>query len=387
MTINKAMSLATRDFADAVRWASKTSGGQIRFDIGKDDTVMYLSSFQDTSSSRVRIDMTLTSGNPGDRTFVVSSGMLVNALKLIKGNEFTATLSSSTFTVKSGRSTVNFPIIKGGDEILVPPLPPLAGRVDTQDLKHAVNNALLAVASDDSAVILMAVHCLFSPKNGKITFVATDRYIVVVRTISYIPADDTVEDYSKNVRGGSLKTLVSGLQNPDSTVDLHLTPDGAQFVIRDVNYMAGIGVVGGEYIKYEGFTKLVTKGKVRFELAELKGAIDGIAMLLTPEEPIILTITNDECIVSAAGNLGSTGCAAEADLGDPDDDGVEATLKVAFSAKNIKPALNAVSGKFIELRYAEVNKPWIVKEFDEKGDELSENVTITMPVRLSSIVA
>lgn len=386
MTINKVISASTRDFADAVKWAAKTSGGQIRMDVGKEDTVLYFSSFVDTNSSKAKIDINFVSGKQGNHTFVVSSSLLMNSLKLIKGNEFTITVSATQMVVKSGRSVVNLPIIKSGNEIIVPPLPEVAGRVSIADFRKAVGAVTLAASSDDTAVALMSIHCAFSPKNKTLSFVATDRYKMMLRTIPFEPVLDgegnVPEDYSMNIMASSMKTLIGGLPTTDATIDLHTVPGGSQLVIRDVNYMTGVGVVDAPFVQYENFLKMPFEHKIKVELAELKGAIEGITTLLTGEEGITLTFTHGECLVSSVTNVGSTVIVSEGSLPGSDDNSAEPSLRVVFGSKIIRPALSAVSSKFIELHYNIPTKPWVIKEIDEAtGKVLDTSFTLVMPVR------
>jgi DNA polymerase III sliding clamp (beta) subunit (PCNA family) len=387
MTINKVLSLSTRDFADAVNWAAKTSGGQIRMDVGKDDTVLYFSSFIDTNSSKAKIDSSFVSGKQGDHTFVVSSSLLKSSLKLLKGSEFTLTVSSSQVVLKAGRNVVNLPVIKGGNEIIVPPLPPVAGRVSIVDFRKAISAVTLAASSDDSAIALMSIHCEFSPKERKVTFVATDRYKMMLRTIPFEPIDDTVDNFSMNIMASSMKTLSAGLPATDATIDVHTEPGGSQLVIRDVNYMSGVGVIDGEFVQYGNFLKMPFASKIKVELSELKGAIDGITMLLTGDEGITLTFSQGECVVSSVHNVGSTVCTAEGVIEpvpatDPLAEPEEPSLRVVFGSKIIRPCLSSLSAKFVELHYNKPTSPWVIKELDEAtGKALDSSFTLLMPVR------
>lgn len=384
MTINKVISVATRDFADAVKWAAKTSGGQIRMDIGKEDTVLYFSSFVDTNSSKAKVDINFVSGKQGNHTFVVSSSLLMSSLKLIKGNEFTITVSSSQMVITAGRSVVNLPVIKGSDEILVPPLPEVVGRVGIFDFRKAINAVTLAASSDDTAVALMSIHCVFSAKNKTLSFVATDRYKMMLRTIPFEPINPELDDFSMNIMAASMKTLISGLPTNDATIDVHTVPGGSQLVIRDVNYMTGVGVVDGEFVQYEKFMSMPFGNKVKIELSELKGAIDGITTLVTGDEGITLTFSNGECVVSSVSNVGSTVCLAEGVIPPADgaDENADPSLRVVFGSKIIRPGLSSVSSKFIELHYNKPTTPWVIKELDdETGNALDTSFTLLMPVR------
>jgi DNA polymerase-3 subunit beta len=386
MTINKVISASTRDFADAVKWAAKTSGGQIRMDIGQEDTVLYFSSFVDTNSSKAKIDINFVSGKEGNHTFVVSSSLLINSLKMIKGNEFTITISSSQMVIKAGRSVINLPIIKSSDEILIPPLPSVAGRVGISDFRKAISAVTLAASSDDTTIALMSIHCAFSPAKKTVSFVATDRYKMMLRTIPFEPiADengDLADDFSMNIMASSMKTLISGLPTTDATIDLHTVPGGAQLVIRDVNYMTGVGVIDGEFVQYEKFMAMPFESKIRIELAELKGAIDGITTLLTGEEGITLTFSHGECVVSSVHNVGSTVISAEGVIAPLDGSDEEPSLRVVFGSKIIRPGLSSLSAKFVELHYNKPTTPWVIKEIDEATDKaLDTSFTLLMPVR------
>lgn len=386
MTINKVISASTRDFADAVKWAAKTSGGQIRMDIGKEDTVLYFSSFVDTNSSKAKIDVNFVSGKQGNHTFVVSSSLLMNSLKLIKGNEFTITVTSSQMVIKAGRSVVNLPIIKSSDEILVPPLPEVAGRVSIADFRKAINSVTLAASNDDTTVALMSIHCAFSPKNKTLSFVATDRYKMMLRTIPFEPIADAegnlAEDFSMNVMASSMKTLISGLPTTDATIDIHTVAGGSQLVIRDVNYMTGVGIVDGQFVQYEKFLEMPFEHKIKVELAELKGAIDGITTLLTGEEGITLTFSHGECVVSSVTNVGSTVIVSEGSIAPTEGNDDEPALRVVFGSKIIRPGLSSLSSKFVELHYNKPTTPWVIKELDDAtGKVLDTSFTLLMPVR------
>lgn len=382
MTINKVVSASTRDFSEAVKWAAKTSDGLIRLDVAKDDTVLYMSSFHDTKSSRSKIDIDFVSGKKGDHTFVVSSTLLANSLKLIKGTEFTFSVSSSQMVIKTGRSVINLPVVKGVSAITLPELPPIVGRVSISDLRKAISHVSLAAATDDATVSLMSIHCAFSPSKKKATFVATDRYKMMVRNIDFDPIDDNAEDFSMNILASSMKTLIAGLPSTDSTIDIHASPSNSQLVIRDVNYMTGVGAIDGEFAKYEQFLSLPFAYKVKMELAELKGAIDGISALSTTEEGISLTFTPGNVVVSSVSGVGSTECSADGELPASDDENEEQVLKTAFSPKIIRPVLSSLTSKEIELHYNSSAKPWVVRELDEATGEVLSSFTLMMPIRL-----
>lgn len=382
MTNNKVFSASTRDFSDAVKWVAKTSGGQIRLDVAKDDTVLYLSSFHDTKSSRSKIDISLTSGKPGDHTFVVSSGLLVNALKLLKGADFNITVTSSMMVIKSGRTVINLNVIKDSDEIIMPELPALAGHLSISQFRKAISAVSLAASHDDGSTALMSIHCAFSPANKTVSFVATDRYKMMLRTIPFDPIDPTMPDFSMNILASSMKSLVSGLPTNDSSIDIHAVPDGSQFVIRDVQAMSGVGVVASEFVQYKNFLTIPFPHKVKVEVAELKSALEGIATLIPGEEGITLTFNGNECVVSSVHNAGTMVIPVEGFVPPTVEEDEEPELRVAFGPKIIRPCISALSTKFVELHYNAPTKPWVIKELDDVTGEVKDtSFTLLMPIR------
>lgn len=382
MTNNKVFSASTRDFSDAVKWVAKTSGGQIRFDVAKEDTVLYLSSFHDTKSSRSKIDISLTSGKPGDHTFVVSSSILTNALKLLKGAEFTITVTASMMVIKSGRTVINLNVIKDSDEIIIPELPPLAGHLSISQFRKAVSAVSMAASNDDGSTALMSIHSAFSPANKTVTFVATDRYKMMLRTIPFDPIDPEMLDFSMNIMASNMKSLVSSLPANDSSIDIHAVPDGSQFVIRDIQAMSGVGVVAGEFVQYKNFLSMSLPNKVKVEVSELKAALDGMSTLITGEEGITLTFNGNECVVSSVHNAGTMFISTEGFVPPAVDEDEEPELRVAFGPKIIRPCIASLSSKFVELHYTAPTKPWIIKELDDTTGQAKEtSFTLLMPIR------
>lgn len=382
MTNNKVFSASTRDFTDAVKWVAKTAAGQIRMDVSRDDTVLYLSSFNDSKSSRSKIDISLISGKPGDHTFVVSAGILVNSLKLLKGADFNVTVTSSMVIIKSGRTVINLNVIKDSDEIIIPELPPLIGHLSISQFRKAVNAVSLAASHDDGSVALMSLHCEFSPAKKTVTFVATDRYKMMLRTIPFDAVDESMPDFSMNILASSMKALVSGLPTNDSSIDIHALPGGSQFVIRDVQALSGVGVVAGEFVQYKSILTKDFPHKVKVEVAELKSALEGISTLIPGEEGITLTFSGNECIVSSIHNAGTMVISTEGFVPPVVGDDEEPELRVAFGPKIIRPCISSLSSKFVELHYSTPTAPWIIKELDdETGEIMDTSFTMPMPIR------
>ncbi len=145
-----------------------------------------ISSFDHEISAQLHIEAEIE-----DQGTVLVSGRLLNDIvKALPNAPVTLEVddSKAVVTCRSSRFTLSTMPVDEYPEL--PGMPALAGTVDGSAFARAVSQVITAASKDDTLPILTGVKVEF--EGDTITFLATDRYRLAMREITWSPADPSI---------------------------------------------------------------------------------------------------------------------------------------------------------------------------------------------------
>ena len=205
--------------ADAVTWTARSlptrppvpvlAGVRIEADT---TGTLQLSSFDYEVSARSQIPADVT--EPG--TVLVSSRLLAEISRALPAKPVDVVLDGTKVQVTCGASRFTLLTMPVEDYPTLPAMPPVAGVVDGEELTHAVAQVSVAASRDDTLPLLTGVRMEIDGE--KVTLLATDRYRLALRELSWKPATPgyssvalvrarTLSDAAKSLGGAGSVTV------------------------------------------------------------------------------------------------------------------------------------------------------------------------------------
>ena len=175
--------------ADAVTWTARTlptrppvpvlAGVRIAADT---TGTIELSSFDYEVSARSQIPADVTEAG----TVLVSGRLLAEISRSLPDKPVDVQLDGTKVVITCGASRFTLLTMPVEEYPSLPAMPPVAGVVDGEDLTHAVAQVSVAASRDDTLPLLTGVRMEIDGE--KLTLLATDRYRLALRELSWKPA-------------------------------------------------------------------------------------------------------------------------------------------------------------------------------------------------------
>ncbi|WP_311777060.1 DNA polymerase III subunit beta [Trueperella abortisuis] len=366
-----------KEFTDAVTWASRTIPSRpvqavlagIHIVAEEDGTVTMGTRDADVSSQ-----ITINSAN-----VIVAGEVLVNG-KLLA--EISRSLPDETieiekdggkFDISCGRSHFTLKTMATEDYSDLPPMPPVIGKVDGAQWEKAVSQVTIAASNDDTLPMLVSV-CI-EIEGDQISLMATDRYRLAIRDLTWAPAQP---DFSTRilVRASRLLDVAKALGTV-ADVEISLQDEGMGALI---GFSAGdrqntIQLIDGEYPQVRSLFPTEVNGHVELDRLEILDAIKRSRLVTEKNAAVRLSFSEGEVVMEAGqGDNAQVSEVLPATLEGED-------IKMAFNPIFLQEGFAVINEPTVRLSFTHPTKPAVVTAQDKDGNVEDDFRLLLMPIR------
>jgi DNA polymerase-3 subunit beta len=366
--------------ADAVTWTARSlptrppvpvlAGVRLEADA---TGALQLSSFDYEVSARSTVPATVT--DPG--VVLVSGRLLAEISRSLPAKPVDVVLDGTKVVLTCGASRFTLLTMPVEDYPTLPTMPPATGVVDGEAFTHAVGQVSVAASRDDTLPLLTGVRVEI--EGEKITLLATDRYRLALRELTWHPAHPDAAAVAL-VRARTLNDVAKALGSAgDVTLSLS---DGAGVDL--IGFEAGGRrttslLVDGDYPAVRRLFPDETPIHAVIDRAALIESAKRVALVAERNTPIRLSFSDGQVLLDAGqGDDAQATEALEAVL-------VGEDISVAFNPQYLLDGLGAIDTPFVRLSFTHPNKPVeFTGQADAAGDDVREYRYLLVPIRFAS---
>lgn len=363
--------------ADAVTWTARSLPTRppvpvlagVRIEADATGTIQ-LSSFDYEVSARAQLPADVS--EPG--TVLVSGRLLAEISRALPAKPVDVVLDGTKVQVTCGASRFTLLTMPVEDYPNLPVMPPVTGTVDGDELTHAVAQVSVAASRDDTLPLLTGVRVEI--EGEKVTLLATDRYRLALREMTWKPATPGVEAVAL-VRARTLSDAAKSLGGSGS-VSVALSSGGGLDLI---GFEAGGRqttslLVDGDYPPVRRLFPDETPIHAIVNRQALAEAAKRVALVAERNTPIRLTFTEGQVVLDAGqGDDAQASEALESVL-------VGEDISVAFNPHFLADGLGALDTTFVRLSFTHPNKAVeFTGQESLEGDDLKDYRYLLVPIR------
>ncbi len=365
-------------FTDAVSWVARTIPSRpslpvlagIKIEASREGTIA-LSSYDPDISSYALIEADVD--EPGE--ILVHGRLLSDFAKALPNRAIDMETSGSKLEIVCASSHIAMQSMPLEDYPESPEMPAVTGQVDGATWQEAVSQVVTAASNDDTLPLLVSV-CI-EIEGSKISLMATDRYRLAVRDLTWQPTDPTVSarilvrasrlsDIAKAL--GSVGNVEVSIDNSGRAGLIGFSAAGRQNVAR---------LIDGDYPQVRGLFPPEMSGFAVVRRQDLLDALKRARLVVEKNSAVRLSFSEGQVILEAGqGDNAQTSEALEAYLNGED-------ITMAFNPTFLQEGLSSVSSPFIRVSFTHSTKPAVMTAQDEiDGDDLEDFRLLQMPIRI-----
>lgn len=338
--------------------------------ITAEEQTVTISSFDHEISAQLHIEADIE--QPG--TILVSGRLLNDIVKALPDAPVTVELEDSKVLVTCRASKFTLATMPVDEYPELPGLPQLAGTVDGTAFARAVSQVISAASRDDTLPVLTGVKVEF--EGDTITFLATDRYRLAMREITWAPAQPdistsalikakTLNDVAKSLAGGGELSIALS----DSAELVGFSSGGR----RTTSVL-----VDGDYPKIRQLFPEETPIHAVVNTSEFIEAARRVSLVSDRNGPVRLQFTDEGSVVLDAGadDAAAASEVISAQLsGEP--------ITVGFNPAYLNEGLSVIDTEYLRFSFKSAPKPaMITGQQTPEADHSMDFRYLLMPVRL-----
>lgn len=366
--------------SEAVTWTARTlpqrppapvlSGIVIDADA---DGTLRLSSFDYDVSSRIEISGEVE--EPG--RVLVSGRLLADISKALPDRPVEFVLEGTKTVVTCGSSRFTLSTMPVDEYPALPAMPEASGKITQRELAEAVAQVSIAASRDETLPLLTGV--LIEIDGEKITLLATDRYRLAMRELTWQPTQPDVEAKAL-LRGRTLIDVSKALSGDDDVV-VALSQTGASGLIgfeADGRRTTSL-LTDGDYPPVRRLFPEETPIHAVVSTHALTSAVRRVALVAERNTPVKLSFDEGQLVLEAGqGDDAQASEALEATLvGEP--------ITTAFNPQFLLDGLGAVNTDFVRLSFTQPMKPAVMTEQESLEGEIKDDYRyLLMPIRFGN---
>ncbi|WP_460757561.1 DNA polymerase III subunit beta [Myceligenerans cantabricum] len=366
--------------ADAVTWTARTlptrppapvlAGVRMEADASG---ILNLASFDYETSARSEVAAEVS--EPG--TVLVSGRLLAEISRALPSKPVDVALEGSKVVVTCGASRFTLLTMPVEEYPALPAMPELSGTVPGEALTAAVAQVTVAASRDDTLPLLTGVRVEI--QDEKITLLATDRYRLALRELTWTPATPGFSAVAL-VRARTLNDVARSLGAGGGAVNVGLsTGTGVDLV----GFEAGgrhttSQLVDGDYPPVRRLFPDSSPIHAVVATAPLIDAAKRVSLVAERNTPIRLSFSEGQVVLDAGqGDDAQASEALEAVLAGED-------IAVAFNPQYLLDGLGALGTDFVRLSFTHPNKPVEFTGQDSlDGEDDSTYRYLLVPIRFT----
>lgn len=365
-------------FAEAVSWVARTIPTRPSLPVlagvkltAKKDGTLDISSFDPDISSLVTIDALVD--EPGE--ILVHGRLLSDFAKALPNKPIDCDVIGTKLEVTCGASKISMQSMPLEDYPESPSMPEITGTVDTALWQEAVAQVVTAASNDDTLPLLVSVCIEIEGKN--ISLMATDRYRLAVRELTWEPTDPEISerilvrasrlsDISKAL--SSSQTIEIGIDNTGRSGTIGFLGNGRRTIVR---------LIDGEYPQVRGLFPPELTGYAVIDRHDLLDAIKRARLVVEKNSAVRLSFSEGQVVMEAGqGDNAQVSEAMEASL-------VGEDITMAFNPSYLQEGLGAMNEECVRVSFTHPSKPAVLTEQKEsEGEDSLDFRLLQMPIRI-----
>ncbi|WP_149203411.1 DNA polymerase III subunit beta [Actinotalea subterranea] len=335
--------------------------------------VVQLSSFDYEVSARSEIAADVSEAG----TVLVSGRLLAEISRALPAKPVDVVLDGSKVSVTCGASRFTLLTMPVEDYPALPAMPAVVGTVAGDELTQAVAQVTVAASRDDTLPLLTGVR--MEIEGETITLLATDRYRLALRTLSWTPA---TPDHSSValVRARTLSDAAKSLGSSDRVTVALSTGAGVDLIGFEAGGRHTTSLlVDGDYPAVRRLFPDETPIHAVVSTHALTDAAKRVALVAERNTPIRLAFTEGQVVLDAGqGDDAQASEALEAAL-------VGDEITVAFNPQFLLDGLGALNTPFVRMSFTHPNKPVeFTGQGSLEGDDDQSYRYLLVPIRFAS---
>lgn len=335
--------------------------------------VVHLSSFDYEVSARSEIAADVS--EPG--TVLVSGRLLAEISRALPAKPVDVVLEGTKVAVTCGASRFSLLTMPVEDYPALPAMPAVVGTIPGDQLTEAVAQVTVAASRDDTLPLLTGVR--MEIEGETITLLATDRYRLALRTLSWHPANPDHSSVAL-VRARTLSDAAKSLGGSDQVTVALSTGAGVDLIGFEAGGRHTTSLlVDGDYPAVRRLFPDETPIHAVVSTQALTEAARRVSLVAERNTPIRLAFSEGQVVLDAGqGDDAQASEALEAAL-------VGEEITVAFNPQFLLDGLGALSTEFVRMSFTHPNKP---VEFTGQskldGDDDQSYRYLLVPIRFAS---
>jgi DNA polymerase-3 subunit beta len=365
-------------FADAVSWVARTIPTRPSLPVlagvrltAENDGTLEISSFDPDISSYVEIEALVD--EPGE--ILVHGRLLSDFAKALPNKPIDLEVVGAKLEVTCGASKISMQSMPLEDYPELPEMPEITGTVESSTWQEAVAQVVTAASNDDTLPLLVSVCMEIEGEN--ISLMATDRYRLAIRDLTWKPADPQISARIL-VRAARVSDIAKALANTDS-IDIAIDNSGRTGIIGfAANGRRNIArLIDGEYPPVRGLFPPEMSGYAVVSRSELMDAIKRARLVVEKNSAVRLSFSEGQVVVEAGqGDNAQVSEALVAYLNGEN-------ITMAFNPSYLQEGLNVMTDEYIRLSFTSPTKPVVITgQSAPEADDSQEFRLLQMPIRI-----
>lgn len=339
-----------------------------------DEGTVTLSAFDYEVSARLTVPAEVSDSG----TVLVLGRLLADISRNLPNKPVDVEVQGSKVQVTCGSSRFSLLQMPSDDYPTLPASPEASGSIDGHVFTQAVSQVSVAADRGDTLPILTGVRVEI--EGDKMTLLATDRYRLAMRELTWNPADSA----ASHVVLVPARTLADTARSLGASGSIEVALGSAAGGDGLVGFEAGsrrttTRLLDGEYPKVSSIFPSTSETESVINTAELVEAVKRVALVAERNTPVRLRFTDGQVTIEAGtGEDAQASEAVEATLSGPE-------IEVAFNPGFLLDGLGAVGTDFSRLSFTQPSRPAVLSGQAEADGEADTSYRyVIMPVRFAN---
>ena len=365
--------------ANAVSWTARTLPNRpaipvlagIRIEASEEGS-LDLTTFDYEVSARSQISAEVET--PG--VILVFGRLLTEISKSLPNRPVEFSYDGSKVNVTCGSSRFTLGAMQVEDYPSLPEMPEQAGTIDVDDFSKAVSQVTVAAGRDESLPLLTGVK--IEIRGEQLTLLATDRYRLALREISWQPSSPSMERETL-VRARVLTDVARSLHS-GGRLELSLSQNSDIIGFESEGSRTTSTMIDGDYPPVRRLFPDQTPTHAVVNTAAMVDAVKRVSLVAERNTPIRLSFTEGQVVLEAGqGEEAQASEALESLL-------VGEDIETAFNPSYLLDGLGAIETDFIRFSFTHESKPVLFTGQDslETDDHDTDFKYLLVPIRFSS---
>lgn len=365
--------------ADAVTWTSRSlptrppspvlAGVLLSADV---EGSLVLSTFDYEVSARSTVAAEVEEAG----SVLVSGRLLAEIARALPNKPVEVAVEGNRVTVICGASRFTLLTMPVEEYPSLPDLPEVTGSIDGDSFARAIAQVTMAAGRDETLPLLTGVRVEI--EGDTVTMLATDRYRLAMREVSWSPASPGVSRVAL-VRARTLSDVAKNLSSAGS-VELALAEDGDIVGFEAGGRRTTSLLLEGDYPPVRRLFPEQTSTHTVTATAELVEAAKRVSLVAERNTPIRLSFTEGQVVLEAGqGDDAQASEALESTL-------VGEDISTAFNPQYLLDGLGSLDSEFVRLSFTHPSKPAVMTGQDtiDGADHAEEFRYLLMPIRFGA---